>query len=470
MNNLEPPSSSLKFNFLRKSEQYIYFFNMSEDVWPFIQMISDPAAKKAEIEENANLSDRELFSIAKINNPIFIGPKPIQADFLNYFLDLVKIKNLQIFTPQKHSGELCSDCLDDPVLFKKLVEIGKSVKRLILVPYSSTFQFYELIDALKKEGITIYTPESPDEEDAWTVNFFGSKSGIRQLSQIGAAEEPDLLISDGLICVGIIDAARIAANKYLKEDGVVIKTNKGHSGAGVLIFRENDLPHTYKECEEAIYEILKKDSYWNAFPIIIESLVNVNPFIGGGFPNVEFRIKRNGEINFLYSCGIRVTKDGVFHGVEINKDVINDRINTRLIDTGYYVGEQLSAAGYRGSYDLDFIAGRNNQIYVTESNVRRTGGTFSYEATSLLIGKNFMIDAYTLTNTAYQLSFSRPITFIALFERLKSILYNHQNKEGVVIASANLLAQNKLAYIIFGKNKKRALFIEDTLHQLLRHE
>jgi hypothetical protein len=46
-------------------------------------------------------------------------------------------------------------------------------------------------------------------------------------------------------------------------------------------------------------------------------------------------------------------------------------------------------------------------------------------------------------------------------------MFNKKTKEGVVIASASLLAQNKLAYIIFGKNKKRSLEIEGKMEELI---
>ena len=43
-------------------ETTVYIFNLSEDVWPFISAMSDPTARKQEIEENADLGDRDLFS------------------------------------------------------------------------------------------------------------------------------------------------------------------------------------------------------------------------------------------------------------------------------------------------------------------------------------------------------------------------------------------------------------------------
>lgn len=446
----------------------MFVFNMSEDVWPFIAAMSSDQERAKEVEENANLVDRELFAVSGENDFVFVSPKPIQPQFLQYYKTVMGVRELEILSPKAHSGEICKDILHDRQVFERLIVLANSVKKLTLIPYSTTPQFLSLVAALRERGITIYTPESPEAEDAWTVNFFGSKSGIRQLGQQSVAEEPDFIVSEGVISVGIIDAAKIAANKYVKEDGVVLKTNKGHSGAGVLIFREGDLPNEYHACEAAILEHLKKDRYWDMFPIVIENLVNVNTAVGGGFPNVEFKIQKSGKIEFLYYCGLRVTKDGVFQGVEINRDIMTERIGARLIDMGFYIGEQYAAAGYRGYFDVDLIAAKNGDVIVSESNVRRTGGTYVYQTAVELIGDEFMTETFVLSHNNFALN-RRDLDFNQIHTTLQPVLYNNQTKEGVVIASANLLAQGGLAYIIFGKNKKRAEQIENDMLQLLRN-
>ncbi len=453
----------------KKHEKVVYLFNLSEDVWPFIQAISDQAERTHEIEENANLADRELFSVSDESDVLFITPKRIEEDFITYYKELLGVKKIDVLVPSQHSGLLSEDVMADKVVFNQLVEAANSAKKLTLLSYSTSFQFLNLVKALRAKGVTVYTPEAPEEQDAWTVNFYGSKSGIRQLGQQSVADEPDFVMADGLICVNVIDAAKIAARKYLKEDGVVIKTNKGHAGAGVLIFRENELPQEYHACEAAILRVLQRDAYWDRFPIVIESLINVNTAVGGGFPNVEFKIRKSGEIEFLYFCGLRVTKNGVFQGVEMNDDVLNDRIEARVVDMGFYVGEQYASEGYRGYYDVDLVAAKNGEIYVSESNTRRTGGTHVYKTALKLIGKDFMTDSYVFSDNNYKLPGGARPSFTKVLETLKPVLYNKKTKEGVVICSANLLIQGGLAYIVFGKTEKRSLTIENKMFELLEN-
>lgn len=454
---------------IKKHEKVVYVFNMSEDVWSFISAITNKKVHQWEIDDNADLSDRgELFTNADTEGLIYISPKKIDESYIAYVKDLFSIKALEILVPEVHTGLICEDILRDEKIMTRLMEAANTVKKLTLTSYSTSPQFLHLVDVLRSKGITVYTPESPEIDCAWTVNFFGSKSGIRQLVQMSGAKEPDLKMPEGVVCSGITDASKIAANKFIKENGVVMKTNKGHSGSGVLIFRETDLPHDYKACERAINEILAKDVYWEQFPIVIESLINVNPAIAGGFPNVEFKIQKSGKIEFLYYCGLRVTRDGVFHGIEINQDIVSDRVSARIIDTGFFVAEQYSAAGYRGYFDIDFAASRNSEIYVTESNTRRTGGTHAYKAAEILIGKDFMKDTYVLSDNALKLS-ERVTTFAQVHDMLAPVLFDKRTKEGVVIASSNLIRQHRFAYVIFGNNEKRALEIAAQTEGLLQN-
>jgi hypothetical protein len=457
----EEPGSTQKH-----PESIVYIANMSEDVWSFISAISDPSARQREIEENANLAERDLFSLAGENHVLFISPKPVSVEFLTYYRDLIGTKNFDVVSTSFHSGEICRDILKDQKVIDAIILAANSSKKLTMMSYTTSFEFLELVGYLRSRGLTVSTPEAPEEEDAWTVNFYGSKSGIRQLIGQTAGKEPDFIMPEGLICVSVVDAARIAANRYIKNQGVVIKTNKGHSGAGLLIFRPGDLPTTYHECEAKILEHLKKDAYWDLFPIVIEDYINSGVTIGGGFPNVEFNIHKNGRIDFLFYCSLRVTKDGIFKGIEINNDVIPDKQATQITDTGFFVAEQYAAAGYRGYFDIDYVAGKNGKIYVNESNVRRTGGTHVYHTAKKFFGDDFMYATYVLSNNSYKLSQTN-VTFRSLMETLSPVLYSKKHKEGVVIISEMLLSMGLLGYIIFGKTRKRALDIEAKMEQLL---
>ena len=452
----------------KKHTVLVYIFNMSEDVWPFISAMSNADARSAEIVENAYLGDSRMFQFAGENDDVlYITPQGVSEKFLEYFRTLFPQTRLTVLTTGQHSGVICEDILHDPSILSTLIEAANSTKKLTLTSYSPSQPFLQLVRALRAKGLVIYTPDAPDEEDGWTVNFFGSKSGIRQLAQQSTNEEPDFKMADGLICFGIEDASKIAAIRYVKEQGVVIKTNKGHSGIGVEIFRPGDLPEDFHACQEKIYELLKRNSYWQMFPIIIEKYINISTTVAGGNPNVEFKISRNGHIDFLYQCGVLVDKAGQFHGIEVGDDIMPERISAQIKDTGYYIAERFAQAGYRGYFDVDYVAGRNGEIYVAECNVRSTGGTFVYATAVALFGENFMFDTYLFSNNGYSISHLKRFTFSALLERLSPVLFNKETKEGIVLTSENLLRMQKFSFIVFAKTKKRSYEIEARMIELL---
>lgn len=453
----------------KKHNVLVYIFNMSEDVWPFISAMSNADARSAEIVENGYLGDSRMFQFAgEKDEVLYITPQSVSDRFLAYFRSLFPDSKLTVLTTGQHSGVICEDILHDPSIMNALIEAANSTKKLTLTSYSASQPFLHLVHSLREKGLTVFTPDAPDEEDAWTVNFFGSKSGIRQLAQQSSNEEPDFKMADGVICFGIEDAAKIAAIRYIKEQGVVIKTNKGHSGLGVEIFRPGDLPMEFHACQEKIFDLLKKDAYWQQFPIIIEKLIPVSMSVAGGNPNVEFKISRNGHIDFLYHCGVLVDKSGQFHGIEVGDDIMPERVAAQIKDTGFYIAERFAQAGYRGYFDVDCVAGRNGDIYVAESNVRSTGGTFVYATAVALFGENFMFDTYLFSNNGYMVPHLKRLTFSQLFDRLFPILYNKETKEGVILTSENLLRMQKFSFIIFAKTKKRSYEIEARMEELLQ--
>jgi hypothetical protein len=469
MNNTKdtepPPSTSLNGN-NKKSELFLYIYNVVEDEWSFINSIADPHRRQHEFDMCENTSD--CFFLANDTDPdfVYVSPRKISRDFESYSHQLMGNKTAEILTPKMRTHLICEDLYNDKKMFNRLIQKAQNYKKIVLVSYASSPQLYELQNRLREKGIIVYMPEAPEIDCAWTVNFFGSKSGIRQLAQQSRAEEPDFMMSDGLICVGRLDASKIAANKYLKQKGVVIKTNKGSGGNGVLILREHDLPNTYAECSQKIYDLLS-DDYWEKFPIVIEDLINVNYAVGNGFPSIEFKVQKSGHIEMLYYCSMVVTKQGAFMGVDINEETMNDRITARIIDTGFYIAEQYSSAGYRGHFDIDMIAAKNNHIYVSESNTRNTGGTDSFKIGLKLLGKDFLTDFYMISRSHLKLHTKHVPSFAKVLNCLSSVLFSNISKEGVIINSENILKQKELIYIVVGRNKKRAYEIEARMQFLL---
>ncbi len=464
----KPPLGN-NYNNKENREIVVYIFNVVEDEWSFLSTIQPIEKRYEKINKSNSAAEAYLFANAEENNFFYISPIEISETFKNYFLSVVGNKNFEVFVPQIKTGLICKDLYTDKPLFSDLINRLRKYSKIKLISYAASPEFLELKERLLQLGLNVITPEAPELENAWTVNFYGSKSGIRQLAQQSKADEPDFIMPEGLICVGRLDAAKIAANIYLNDKGVVLKTNKGSGGDGVLIFREGELPNDYKMCEKRIYELLSEDGYWERYPIIIEKLVNVDYQSYGAFPNIEFKIHRNGKIEMLYYCIMKVTKEGKYYGVDIHEDVLNERIATRITDTGYYIAEKYAEEGYRGHFDIDMIAAKGGKIYVSESNTRNTGGTDIYKLTRYLFGEDFFSDVYVLNRNNYKFKTKKNhLTFDKVLKAIEPLLFNKKTKEGVVLSSSISIVEDKqLLYTVYGKSKTRAYKLEQQLIELL---
>ncbi len=176
---------------LNKQTITVFISNMTEDVWDFVQSFNDYKMKAQEVQENARLSDQHLHGVSDERELIFISPYNLEKEFIDYAQELYSFNRLITLSPQKHSGEICIDLIKDEKAYQYLLSEIKQYKNVVLKSYSSSRQFYKLKKKLISDGVMVSTPEAPEESSAWTVDFYGSKSGIRQLAQMTMTEEPD---------------------------------------------------------------------------------------------------------------------------------------------------------------------------------------------------------------------------------------------------------------------------------------
>jgi len=443
---------------MKKRDFTVFLWNMTEDVLPFVEAISDPSIKAIELNENDPYSDREVYSMFSVSVDLYITPKPIDSEFLLYTQSIIGKVAFDNRVPNKRSLMLCQDVLADKKLLKEIINKGKKMGgKVILRSYSASQQFLELAVYLRSQGLEVQTPEAPEENNYWVTNFFGSKSGIRQLAAQEAVMHPYIRMPLGFVGMGITEAVKMAFWFY-ERGGVVLKTNKGHSGAGVLIFAPKSLPSSYPDFVVALTKILMSNSYWEKFPIIVEAYILPDQTVAGGNPNVEFYITPNGQGKHLFTCGMRVNKSGMFEGVEIGVIHLPKHIEDTMVKTGQALADRYAKAGYRGYFDIDFIFGTDKTLYLAESNVRRTGGTYVYNLAQKLFGRKGFKGRYFASTV---LTLPRVYTSVQeMITVLGDCAYSPKKQEGIVIMSLNVLRLGKFMYVVIAKSKSQALRIE----------
>ncbi len=436
--------------------------NISEDVWPFICDITPKSVRQYEIAENAFLSDRDLFSACFHSRFVLITPYPVSQDLIYYYHTIIPNSLIASLHPQIHTGQLCQDIINDPILIKKIKQLSSDYGTIKLVSVSSSPQFYQLYQYLQKQGIKIKLAQAPKPDSAWTVDFFGSKSGIRQTLNL-IKPPPSVSYSPGCIATSPSIALNLVKNLYSKNRGLVIKTNKGHAGAGILIYPPNQ--HSLTSFIKDLSHHFAAEKYWAKYPIIIEDYIHLDTSLAGGCPSLEYLIHDDGQFEFLYDGGMRVTSDGVFQGMEISQNIIPKKYRQSMISTGHQVAALYSSMGYRGFFDIDFAIDSQKRIFITESNVRKTGGTHVYVLAKKLFGSNFLSKTYILSNNLCPIKKGWHLK--PLLHTLSPLLFNPSTKTGMIVISQNSLAYDRLGYIVFAPDKTSALRIETKAIKLL---
>jgi hypothetical protein len=260
----------------------VFIDNMTEDVWPFVSAIADESTRQAEVMENVALTERHyLGALAQIPRDLtFISPMQIDPRFAAYVHDLLQVEPPKVLSPQTHQGRLSKEIFSEQKLLDELPHAFN------LHSYCASRELMELVSKLESQGYQIEAPELPLSPQSFqdTVNVYGTKCGLREaLAQV---KHPEVVqMAPGVVCQTFKDAVDTAAQIAKTHGGVVVKTNKGHAGMGVVIFD----PMWFKVHQTSLEADIRRslsanNGYWDKFPISVEKFVLADETIGGGLP------------------------------------------------------------------------------------------------------------------------------------------------------------------------------------------
>lgn len=448
----------------------IFVGNLTEGSEIYLRGIKNEEERQRLIQEDQGLSDRFLYTCS--DNTILITPWKINEEFKKDAESILNLKNVENWHPISNTIALSKDIEEDKVLFKKLIdkikELNSKNEEVELTAYSNTPEFLGLILELQDRGCKFQTPDAPSREFYWTISFLDSKGGFRQIVQMISGWEKELKMPWGVICAKPTEARKIGQVLFLQNRGFVVKTNWGQSGEGLIIIRRNNGFATYEEASKFLKTEFDKDDYWEKYPIIVEEFIPPNLEIGGGAPNVECYIDQDGAPRVNYTCGMRMTKQGNFQGIEIGASALPDNVDKTIREIGKKVGETFASFGLRGFYEVDLQAGMDGELYCLESNVRRTGGTHVYDSARRLFGEDFFEKKYLVSSNVFMHKGLSNVDYHKIKEMLSSVWYPIKGESvGFMPTIINSLKENVLGYIVVGNSKMQALKIEAEFKHLI---
>lgn len=434
----------------------IFFANLSETALSLAHLMSEKN-RKMEIDEDHALCERFIFS--KGDDRVLITPLPVNPVMKAHVSEIMGFNNILNLSPSNIGESLSESVLKDRNLLRKLEKIIGDNPGIDIVAYVSSEEFMRVVTYLKSRKLKFVTSEIPEPENNWTVAFFDSKAGFRQLTTFMDNGFPKM--PKGIVCDSIEEI--IGSVRYFFNNGMncVMKANRGLAGAGLRIMKRRDFAK--KNLRQELEKIFKENPFWSGDIVVVEEYIDPNFLIGGGAPNIELKVSKD-RVRSLYCCSMRVNDQGVFQGIEIGKGTYSKYMEKKLIRHGITFGKLLKKFSYNGHFEIDFVAGKDNRLYPIESNVRRTGGTHIYDAAKRLLGKNFEKDYYLTSMDFQDAPKLKGRSYGQMKELVRDLLYPlNGKKEGVVVTIFNHLyvKWGKIGYFVVSSDKKSAYAIEN---------
>ena len=454
----------------RQGHLLIYFSNINEDVRRFIKELPEEE-RLPEVHENIALGKRDLLTVLSRFAPegdashiVLVMPSAPEPEFVQYVQTLLNLKNLPtILSPKDGSGYTGADAHGDLQLVDQLKNLANEHQYTTVIGYAISPSVLRVANELETaldvtQDQVVLTPDTGS-------NPLGTKSGLREFYDDNPGKAGFVMAEGEVFKQDYSGAIEAAARRYISEGAVVIKTNKGHSGLGVMIFTDGELKTDFDECVETLEQYMSAP-YWQSFPIVVEQYIEADTNLAGGNPSIEFYIDDEGP-HLLYTCGMKVSPEGVFQGVEVLRDLLPTRVQKSLERTGLSVATALYESGYRGHHDVDCMIDTQDNVLVSEVNTRITGGSHVHYLAKYLFGDDYLDKTVIMAESMHRFS-GVPITFSQMRDRLHGLLFDSATNAGVVLTGdSELLAQNKLGYIIFAPTREAAAEIQEKMYALV---
>lgn len=431
----------------------IFIANLAEVARPLAKFMPG-SGRRHEIEEDHNLCDRFVFSGGE--DRALVTPYPLDQSFLEDSLKLLNYKNVLNLWPKSVGESVCQSILKDAALLKHLERLILENKGIRIISYAATPEFLELVQRFKNRRLEFETPEAPSQNQ-WTTAFFDSKAGFRQAVEQFRIDK--LMPPEGYICTSPKEIVGWASFFLKSGRGFVIKANRGLSGAGLKIVTK-EMGKKIVDLSDFVKSLLSNNQFFAKDVVVVEEYFDPDLSICGGSPSVEVIVDSAGA-SCPYDCGMRITPEGVFLGVELGRGAVPALIDRKMRLLGKKYGTFLYECGYRGYFDVDFALSKTGQFSPLESNLRRTGGTHVFELCQRLLGNDFTKRYYVTANNMNPAPKFKGKSYAGIKETLRPLLYPiYGKKEGIVITITSLLKRGDLGYAVIGGNRQRVYELE----------
>jgi hypothetical protein len=377
---------------------------------------------------------------------VLVIPSPMKKAFRSYCLELIGLPDSAVTvidTPAPFTTPLAT-YFSDRNQFSRLKAAIQSGD-YVLDSFGPDLPTIDLAGSL---GIPLHGYDRLPSASVMAIYYqINTKAGFKKL-----AAELGLPVLEGRYCTSADSLYKLITSGFADARQYKIKLNRGSNGYGhvdidLAKFNNGDLAEYIRQKLGAVGE--------QPYSYVLEPYI---PFIDS--PSVEMHISASGPV-ITYTCSMRVP-GGAFTGMLTPPVQDEHETQGRLEQYGMTFGKYLHQHGVYGFCDVDAGLTADGKLVLTETNLRRTGGTYLDILLRRLIGEN-----YTATHT--WLADSRPLRDRLLFEDVlarlnkQNLAWDREKKRGVIVTGDTLSFDNRLRYLCVGDSASDVLAQEKSL-------
>jgi hypothetical protein len=342
--------------------------NAHEYYFPAPELLPE-ARVSAHREVDFSLSERALFWGG--DDKLVVLPRPATGAFQAMIREVLGYRSMDILVPRNTSDSICNDLYRDPENWSALLQRLGDARTVEVFAFGITPQLYQLISRLRLAGLTVNTPELPPEPVAPVIERLDSKSGFRELTQRLAQAHPEMAMPRGVVCRDTGEIAQAIEAIGRTGASVMLKSDSGAGGEGMV---KLDGPFDPPDIEAAIAQLMRETYSVQSFPVVAEQYI---PPLDS--PTAQALVLPDGRVRPLL-CGRQILEGYTkYMGIEAGPHVYSEETRQGLYRVLSAIGTELARVGYQGWFDVDFVRGRDNRLYVLEVNIRRTGVSHVWE-------------------------------------------------------------------------------------------
>lgn len=431
----------------------------------YLRDVDTPAEKTYWSIYDHHFGHRSLFYEG--DDKVILTLKPIAVEFISDICNLIGWKNVTNFFPENPSLSVCLDVLRERQLGDQLTALIAANSEINVFPLRPSPEFFALITYWRNLGLQFKTLETFTEENQLTWTELDSKNGFRRLWMKEVFnDETTVKIPSGFICETEQEA--IDAGWYFKKNqtSFLIKPNTGSKGEGIQFVLHADLPDD-EAASRAMIKTLLNDHHENN-SVVVEEMIQVAESDIDRSPSVEFYISPSGTVTPLYACAQLFDKPGEFSGLIITPEISHDKRIEAAFAAGIKYGAALYTQGYSGFFDMDLIFGLQNQVFVVEANLRRTGGTYLHQFGESLLGTGYANHHYLLGEELLSKN-GVAVDPQQLRTCMRTLLFNPETKSGLVFANPDMLRNGTFYFIIVAASSDQMMELRNEVKARFTH-